>query len=172
MNFYYVNANYIEYLRRYDDKVALHKNVGNSRPYVGVVLSIHDSSYYVPLTSPKEKHKTMKNGKDFRRIKQGKLGAINFNNMIPVPDNMIERVIISDISDMKYRSLLNDQYKALLSDWNNIQNTANKLYNLYMTADEHLSAYELTVKSRCCNFELLEQKCKEFHLQNENSNIE
>ena len=100
------------------------------------------------------------------------LGTIKLGNMIPVPDNMIERVIISDISDMKYRSLLNDQYKALLSDWNNIQNTANKLYNLYMTADEHLSAYELTVKSRCCNFELLEQKCKEFHLQNENSNIE
>ena len=59
-------------------------NKKGKRPYVGVVLEIDGIKYYTPFTSPKEKHRKMKNTKDFRKINQGIYGAINFNNMIPL----------------------------------------------------------------------------------------
>ena len=55
--------------------------------------------YYAPFTSPKPKHLKMKNGKDFRKIKQGEYGAINFNNMIPVPDSTLILIDIANIAD-------------------------------------------------------------------------
>ena len=51
-------------------------------------MEIDGIKYYAQFTSPKAKHKAMKNGKDFRKIGNGILWAINFNNMIPVPDNV------------------------------------------------------------------------------------
>ena len=87
MRFCHIKEDYITFLRNYDTKVAENKN--ESRPYVGVVLQIGEICYYAPFTSPKAKHQKMKNGKDFRKIGQGKYGAINFNNMIPVPNSAI-----------------------------------------------------------------------------------
>lgn len=84
MRFYHIQDQYIQFLKQYDDTIEANKN--NARPYIGVVLQINDIKYYAPLTSPKAKHRKMKNGKDFRKIKSGEYGAINFNNMIPVPD--------------------------------------------------------------------------------------
>ena len=48
------------------EKVADNKK--GKRPYVGVVLEIEGIKYYTPFTSPKEKHRKMKNTKDFRKI--------------------------------------------------------------------------------------------------------
>lgn len=83
MKFYNIKDDYVQFLRTFDTKVAENKH--ESRPYVGVVFQIGSIEYYAPFTSPKPKHQRMKNGKDFRKINQGKYGAINFNNMIPVP---------------------------------------------------------------------------------------
>ncbi len=57
--------------------------------------------YYAPLTSPKPKHLKMKNGKDFRKINGGQYGAINFNNMIPVPDSALLLIDIANEPDAK-----------------------------------------------------------------------
>lgn len=154
MKFYNVKDDYIQFLRNYDIKVA--ENKYESRPYVGVVFQIGEISYYAPFTSPKAKHQKMKNGKDFRKINQGKYGAINFNNMIPVPSNAL---LLKDFlcePDQQYRRLLQNQYKAIKSDWAAIQKTAENLRNLVLTADEKLSTYDKQVKARCCDLRLLE----------------
>lgn len=52
------------------------------RPFLGIVLTINDFSYYAPLTSPKPKHIKMKDQIDFIKINDGHWGAINLNNMI------------------------------------------------------------------------------------------
>ena len=88
MKFYNIKDEYINYLKKYDAKVADNKK--GKRPYVGVVLEIDGIKYYTPFTSPKEKHRKMKNTKDFRKINQGIYGAINFNNMIPVVEKQNE----------------------------------------------------------------------------------
>lgn len=154
MKFYNITDDYISFLRRYDDKVA--KNKQASRPYVGVVFEIGEIKYYAPFTSPKPKHQKMKNGKDFRKINQGKYGAINFNNMIPVPD---EALILKDFEsepDPQYRRLLQNQYKAIKADSIAIMKTAENLRRLILSNDSDLGAYDRQVKKRCCNLALLE----------------
>lgn len=51
MRFYHITDRYIEFLRSFDEKVALNKK--ETRPYVGVVLEIEGIKYYAPFTSPK-----------------------------------------------------------------------------------------------------------------------
>ena len=79
-----VNTNYCDYLRKFDSRVAYNMNEKEIRPFVGILFKIEDCEYFAPLSSPKSKHKKMKNTIDFLKIKNGELGAVNFNNMIPV----------------------------------------------------------------------------------------
>lgn len=79
-----VNPEYCDYLRKYDNKVAYNKNEKELRPFIGILFKIDTCEYFAPLSSPKLKHKNMKNTVDFFKIKDGELGAVNFNNMIPV----------------------------------------------------------------------------------------
>ena len=155
MKFYYVIDTYIQYLRDYDTKVA--ENKKESRPYVGVVVEIEDIKYYAPFTSPKRKHLNMKNSKDFRKIKNGIYGAINFNNMIPVPDNALVLIDIDNEPNEKYRRLLQNQYKAILSDSEIIIKTAEKLRKLILQEEETLSEYDRKIKARCCDLRTLEK---------------
>lgn len=94
MKFYHIKDDFISFLRQYDSKVSENKN--QTRPYVGVVLEINSIKYYAPFSSPKPKHKKMKNGKDFRKINNGIYGAINFNNMIPVLDEVLIKMVEKD----------------------------------------------------------------------------
>lgn len=114
MKFYNVKDDYIRFLRGYDSKVAANKM--ESRPYVGIVLEVNGIKYYAPFTSPKPKHQKMKNGKDFRKIHDGKYGAINFNNMIPVPDEALILINIENEPDAQYRRLLQNQYRDIRKD--------------------------------------------------------
>lgn len=104
MQFYNVTNDYINFLKKYDSKVLDNKK--EHRPYVGIVLEINDIKYYAPLSSPKPKHKHMKNSKDFWKIHQGIYGAINFNNMIPVLDKALLLININSLTDEKYKRLL------------------------------------------------------------------
>lgn len=82
-----VSEKYINYLFKFDNNVRYNK--GESRPYIGILLEVNGNKYYAPLSSPKPKFLKMKNCEDFMRIDSGKLGAINFNNMIPLVDSAI-----------------------------------------------------------------------------------
>jgi len=164
MKFYHITDEYINFLRSYDSKVSKNKN--ESRPYVGVVVQINDIKYYAPFTSPKQKHLKMKNGKDFRKIQGGQYGAINFNNMIPVPESALILIDIKNEPDLKYRRLLQNQYKSVIADLEMITNTASKLRKLVLTDDEQLSEYDRRIKSRCCDLKLLERIYTEFEMLN------
>ena len=155
MRFYHVKDDYIDFLRKYDGKVADNKH--ETRPYVGIVLETDSVKYYAPFSSPKPKHKTMKNTIDFRKIAAGLYGAINFNNMIPVTDSALILIDIEKIGDDKYRRLLQNQYKAIRGDTIQIQKTANLLRELLLSDDSELADYEIRIKERCCDIKLLEK---------------
>ena len=154
MDFFHVKDSYIEFLRQYDTRVAENKH--ESRPYVGIVVQIGEVKYYAPFTSPKRKHLRMKNAKDFRKIAQGQYGAINFNNMIPVPDSALIVQSIKAEPDLKYRRLLQNQYVAIREDWASIEKTARRLRELVISDEAELSAYDRKLKFRCCDFSKLE----------------
>ena len=104
MRLYHVSDTYIQYLKQFDERVPDNKN--QKRPYVGIVVEVGGVTYYAPLSSPKPKHLKMKNGKDFRKINKGVYGAINFNNMIPVPVEELLLIDFNAIQDKQYRRLL------------------------------------------------------------------
>ena len=96
----------------------------------------------------------MKNTKDFRKINNGTYGAINFNNMIPIPDRALLLIDINNEPNEKYRRLLQNQYKAIESDEAAIIRTAEKLRRLILESEESLSEYDKKIKSRCCDLEV------------------
>ena len=125
----YVDSKYIKYLYHFDKHVMFNK--GQKRPYIGVLFEIKGHKFYAPLTHPKEKYKTMKNDVDFMRIQGGSLGAINFNNMIPVHNSAIIPIIVSNVKDNKYRMLLINQLKFFDDHETEILNKGVKLYKSY-----------------------------------------
>lgn len=160
MKLCYIKDEYIDFLRIYDKRVA--ENKTESRPYVGVILMIDDVKYYAPLSSPKEKHKYMKNTKDFRKIGHGEYGAINLNNMIPVVDEAIVEFNIGEIEDAKYRRMMQNQYIVLREDEAGIEKAARRLRDLLFADEATITKNDKKIKKRCCNLRLLEKIYKEY----------
>ena len=161
MEFYNIKDDYIRFLSSYDGKVAFNKQ--SHRPYVGVVLEVGNVKYYAPFSSPKPKHLKMKNSKDFRKIHNGEYGAINFNNMIPVPDRALILIDIQSIPDRQYKRLLENQYHDIQKDAAAIFKTAERLRTLVFAPDTKLSEFDRNIKSRCCNLPLLESIYQQYN---------
>lgn len=124
------------------------------------MLEINNINYFAPLSSPKEKHKTMKNNLDFLKINNGRDGIINLNNMIPVPIKCCKRIDIQEeiSKDKKYGLILKYQYNWCNENKERIYSNANKLYSLIV----HNNA-NIRLKERCCDFKYLEEKYKNFN---------
>ena len=156
-----VNSDYCDYLRKFDNRVSYNRFEKELRPFIGILFKIDECEYFAPLSSPKLKHKNMKNTVDFFKIKNGELGAVNFNNMIPVTVANYTLVDLNKetltISELKYQKLLREQLDWLNANYHQVKNKSFKLYQLYNS--NRLSE---NIKSRCCNFTLLEEKCKEY----------
>lgn len=156
-----VNSEYCDYLRRFDNKISYNKNKKELRPFIGILFKIENCEYFAPLSSPKPKHKTMKATIDFLKIKDGELGAVNFNNMIPVRENNYAIVNLNkpafNESEQKYQKMLIEQLDWLNAHYRQIKSKSFKLYNLYIN-----DKLPKNIKIRCCNFKLLEEKCKEY----------
>lgn len=156
-----VDSKYCNYLRMFDNKVSY--NAGNKelRPFIGVLFMIGKCEYFAPLSSPKLKHKTLKNTLDLLKIDDGKLGVINLNNMIPVTNKNYKEFNLQkktdSIDEMSRIVLLNNQLRWLTSNNQKIRKKSKMLYNLYKN-----NKLPTNVKDRCCNYILLEKKCKEY----------
>lgn len=158
-----IDYKYCDYLRKFDNKVIYNMGEKELRPFLGVLFNIEKFEYFAPLSSPKKKHKTMKNMLDFFKIKNGELGVINFNNMIPVTS---KNYLLINLNSDKLDSNIDKKYKKMLREqviWlnkNNIQvrKKSNILYKLYTNGK-----LPLNIIKRCCNFKLLEEKCLEYN---------
>ena len=159
LELYMVDSKYFNYLREFEPRVPY---VKKNRPFIGIILKIHYKNYFAPLGSPKEKHKEMKKQKDLIKIKNGELGVINFNNMIPIPISRCKKIDIDHIPSPKYKILLKDQMTWCNIHINEIIETAEKLYYLICYSDKP----NTMLKNRCCNFRILERKCIEYMKEN------
>ena len=67
---YMIDMKYIRNLSKVDDNVlSVSPQINkNNRPLVGIIVICDDKQYCVPLSSPKEKHKKMRNDVDFTKI--------------------------------------------------------------------------------------------------------
>ena len=155
LKIYYLDEGYINYLRKFDTKVAYNKNT--TRPYIGIVYTFDGLNYFAPLSSPKKKHQLMSNKAiDVFKIDDGKLGIVNINNMIPTPIECISEVL-PKVNDEKYKILIEDQ-TTYIND--NKSKLFSKIKKFKMQYDKNF--LPINVRERCCDFKLLEEKCKEY----------
>ena len=99
----------------------------HSRKYVGVVLAVGGHDYFAPLSSFKDKHRRIKNGLDFVKVKD--MAVVNLNNMFPVPVSCCQRVDFVAERDRKYRALLQAEYRAMKPLQDRIHKNARTLYS-------------------------------------------
>lgn len=154
----------MDFLRTHDHRVPQVDKGGQTydRPLVGIVLEIEGNKFYAPLSSPKPKHRTMKNNKDFIKIDGGKYGVINLNNMVPVQDGYAAKLNIvsyprANKQDLDYLNLLTNQLSWCNSNKSNILKKSKELFDSIKNgkASENL-------RLRCCDFILLIEKSKEY----------
>ncbi len=158
-----LDEKYCNYLRKFDSKVPYNEKRKKLRPFIGVLFKVNNLMYFAPLSSPKEKHLKLKSKLDFLKIDNGKLGAINFNNMIPVTNKDIIKLDLNKKclikSEEKYIKLLQHQLYWLNRHSEKIYGRSKKLYEKYLNG-----TLDKNIAKRCCNFKLLEEKCAEYHI--------
>lgn len=156
MDFYKVKEEYIQFLQNYEKEKRGVTKVPNLRysdrnKFVfGTVLTIRDIYYYVSVSSFDKKQEgniLIKIPGDRKEVK----GSLRFNYMFPVPNECLERIVIKDIQDEKYRDLLNKEYQFCKCNADKIQKKANKIYEMVIKNSKQV----LTDNS--CDFKILEQ---------------
>ncbi len=162
-----LDTDYCNYLRQFDKKVPYNYGKKELRPFVGVLFKIDKYMYFAPLSSPKPKHLKIKSKIDFLRLDNGKLGAINFNNMLPVTEKNIIKIDLEknciSKSEEKYMKLLKEQLFWLNRNSEKLFGKSRKLYDKYVN-----NTLNSNIAKRCCNFKLLEEKCYEYNFSKNN----
>lgn len=155
---YEVDAAYVSYLSTYAEHLFHNKKPGqnNSRKYIGVVITVNSMDYFAPLSSFKPKHQRMKETVDFLKIKN--YAVININNMFPVPKGLYKIVDFSLEKDLRYKQLLQAEYRIIKSRQDLIRKNAEIVYHRKTDPNDHSS-----LTKRCNDFLLLEKKAAEYH---------
>lgn len=169
LKLYEINMKYVRDLSAVDDNVmsVSPQIVKSSRPFVGVLLLIEGQKYCVPLSSPKPKFENKKNSVDFMKIldetKKNEhgapvmIGALNFNNMLPVSESVISEINIKinkgdSPKTVNHKKLLTKQLDWCQRNEKSILSHANKLYSLVTKYPEKNRG----LCRRCCDFKRLE----------------
>ncbi len=169
LKWYIADNEYVNYLRQFDEKVENIDYNTKLKPYIGIVITINEFNYYVPISSAKEKHDKINEGMDFIKIKANDkiISVLNLNNMIPISNNNVKELKYKEIE--KYRSFASHKEKILYISFlsvelklvndkiEKIKKNALKLYN------EKIKNPTSNVSKRCCNFRLLEEKSKKYN---------
>ena len=152
MDIYRVSSEYIERLREIDTGVLLNKPEGKQRPYCGAITSINERTYFVPMSSPKEKSSSSQISIKILDEDEELLGTLKFNNMIPVPKSELTQLDINKIrkyEDPQYGNLLMKQYFFLKGNEERIEEKAVKVYR---NRGNCVPFFEKV----CCDFKALE----------------
>lgn len=184
LKFITINQDYLKYLHSFCNEVYYKQTGYETKPYIGILIQENNVEYVIPLSSAKEKHKTWKNvdidrflifetcnkmengSKDiyvknadgsFKHI----LSVMDLKKMIPIKDGLYTEVNLNPAvkdseSEKKYKVLLNIEYTFCLKIIDSIMHKASKLYDKQIKTKK--------VIPFCCDFSLLEQKCKEYEI--------
>ena len=163
LGLYTVNMKYIRNLHNQGDDHVFSVSPQakkDNRPFVGIVIVCDSKQYCIPLSSPKSKHKPMKNSVDFHKVLDGKgklIGVLDFNNMIPVRNDVITKIEVrihpsDNAATRHYKNLVIDQITFCQQNQDIIVSKANKLYR--MVQKKNISG---PLKRRCLNWKKLEE---------------
>ncbi len=170
MQLYSISDEYISYLRKNFPRVYSNKeNVRiHTRKYLGAVIEINDYKYYIPLSSPKDKHDyLMVDGK--KTIRKDSLvvmrivsgtgenrelkGTLQIGTMIPVPADALELYDVDNEPDQAYKDLVNEEIIYIRKKEKSIIKNAKVLYSKRQSGEEN------RVVQNCLDFKALEVEC-------------
>lgn len=165
-----INDDYLNYLRSKEKRIPK-TDYGNDKikPFFGELMRIDNIVYVTQVSSPKPRHRTMKNSLDFYKLFKGKefLAVVNLNFMFPVPLSEISNLDYGHIDEYvsfldentksKYIALLKQEMSAI--EKLNLSETALKIYSLkYKNPDSPIS-------KRCFDFKQLEEYAKNYKIK-------
>lgn len=153
LKMYDISDEYKKYLSKFDSKVSLKE----SRKFYGILITKENVDYYIPFTSKVHKKTNSKLTINIKR--QNKVIAkLLLNNMIPVN---IEDAHSANIENSKYKTYYMNEIRYLRSK--NIQKEIiRKVDNILKVLEDKEHQDYLFFKEICCDFKLLEEKCKEY----------
>ena len=168
LNLYSVSDKYINYLRQFDNKVYDNKEEirTHERKYLGVVLTVNEFNYYIPMSSPKNsdyidisKKIIRKDTKTIIRIYEGNrlYGTLRISNMIPVPITELEPYMVSNETDLKYKEVILGELRYINNNSNRIIKYAKTVYN------QKIKNMDIGYIKNTVDFKLLEEKLKEWN---------
>ncbi len=184
--FFIVSERYINYLRSDECLTNVCKNKDGKRKYVGTALEINGFSYFVPLSSPKDKDFRIIDGKKklkgnspvaFHLLnKKGELiASLKIGNMIPVPRSELQYYDFSKVSDNKYRDLLNKEYRSIVENADKITKLVSVAYRqvqlrILVNAGLEIKSELPSYVKDMVDYEYAERKCLRFmQMQNKRS---
>ena len=151
---YDISSQYLKFLSKYDKKVSLK----DTRKFYGILVKKENIDYYIPFTSKIHKKTNSKLTINIK-IQEKTIAKLLLNNMIPVN---LEDAYIANITNSKYSSYYMNEIRYLRSK-NIQQEIIKKVENIFKVL-ENTEHYDYAFFQKlCCNFSLLEQKCKEYH---------
>ena len=173
MQLYSVSDEYINFLKSKFPRVYSNKEDTrvHTRKYLGVVIVIDAHKYYIPLSSPKEKHdyiiidgKKMirKDSLIVMRIVSGTgenrelKGTLQIGTMIPVPDAEIELYDVDNEPDRAYKDLVNEEIIYIRKHEKAIIRNAKIVYSKRKAGEEN------RVVQNCLDFIAIEAECDRY----------
>ena len=171
LNLYSVSDKYIKYLRQFDNKIYDNKEEirTHERKYLGIVLTVNEFNYYIPMSSPKRTdyidfdNKIIRNDtKTIIRINEGGrlYGTLRISNMIPVPITELEPYMISNETDLKYKEVILGELRYINNNSSKIMKYAKTVYN------QKIKNINIGYIKNTVNFILLEEKLKKWNKEN------
>ena len=156
LKFYEIDAAYINYLLKIDERVPRVDYSASSRYdkfLCGIVLTINGHDYFAPITSFKEPQRTnilIKNT-------QGRvLSSIRLSFMIPIPPGVASLKDIDAEPSQGYKFLLFNELRFCNRNADYIRERARIIYDAVT-----VKKTPMMVKN-CCNFKALEAACAEY----------
>ena len=158
MRWYILDKDYVNYLRRFDDRVQnVHYGENSLKPFIGILITINDMHYCVPVSSPKRKHMTMSDSLDFIKLmnldKTHLFGVINLIDYITIG---CQADFLSEVQKERYIRLLKNELRSINEKADKIIANASRL------RDNCIQYPKGKYALRSCDFALLEQKCAEY----------
>lgn len=148
--FYEISQEYIDFLKKYEDKVPNIKYETREKFICGVMFKVNGYDYYAPISSFNTPQKT----NFLIEIGEYPVGSIRFSFMIPVPKDQVKLKDFSN-EDKKYVRLVKEELVFCNIHMNAITKKAQEVYEY---TNEGISIYKI----HCCDFTLLESKCQEW----------
>lgn len=176
---YIISEDYMDYLRKNEKRIPRQYYVDNNnpnkrkyKPFIGMVFETAEGlKYCTQISSPKSRHHSLTETIDFKKYymtdkngKQSLIGVVNFNYMFPVCDSAITELTYQNLSNVKdfdseadkskYWKFLQKQIKII-----NANNWEKDVEDVYYHRNS-------VVAKRSLDFNMLEQKCKEWESLN------